>query len=79
MRGTLGVVLEVKLKGIRVYTCGGVYNQFIKIMAVPNVIPLRSALFPSRLTLDAVSRPRNYSQTLRFYLATALGALAETP
>ncbi len=38
-----------------------------------------SALFPCFLTLDAVPRPRNRFQPLRFYVTAARSALAETP
>jgi len=36
-------------------------------------------LLPCFLTLDAVTRPRNRFQPLRFYVTAAFGALAETP
>src|SRR3989442_1349527 len=38
-----------------------------------------SALVPCFLTLDALTRPRNRLQPLRFYVTAAFGALAETP
>jgi len=38
-----------------------------------------SALLPCFLTFDAVPRPQNHFQPLRFYVTAARSALAETP